>query len=355
VTGRAAALQGGLAALGLLAANFTWQREPERAPGDVTVIDVGKNDLGPVRYEDDKVVVDLQRRREGGDDGVWLHVVEKPPAKPEPPKEAKNDPAAGKISAPEPPPPEVPPPRDIRGNDAAGKALEQFAPLRSPRAFGVLDTNKLKELGLDGSTKKLSVTAKGDTRSYVIGQPFGAPGGEAFMRDTKDGRVYLMPRGLAADLQAIMGRMVDRRLHAFLPADFDRIAITANSKKKEFVQLGKDKGPAAQFAPPDKLDKPDAAAKSWHDTIWRVFPMEILGKGEVPKEGTPKVAVRVDYFDGKKNIGWMELGKVTVTGANPGSSASGELLARTEHSAGWLRLHASAQILTDAEKVVTGQ
>jgi hypothetical protein len=342
-----------LAALGLLAAHFTWQREPERAPGDVTVIDVGKNDLGSVRYEDEKLAVDVQRRREAGDDGVWLHVVEKPPAKPEPPKDSK-DPAAGKITT-EPPPPETPPPRDIRGNDAAGKALEQFAPFRSPRAFGVLDATKLKELGLDGSTKKLSVTAKGDTRNYVIGQPFGAPGGEAFMRDTKDGRVYLMPRGLFADLQAIMGRMVDRRFHTFAQTDFDRIAISANGKKKEFVQLGKEKGAAAQFAPPDKLDKPDSMAKSWHDTIWRAFPMEILGKGEVPKEGTPKIVVRVDYFDGKKNVGWMELGKVTVTGANPGSSASGELLARTEYSAGWLRLHASAQILSDAEKVVAAQ
>jgi hypothetical protein len=346
-------LQGGLAALGLLTAHFTWQREPERAPGDVTVIDVGKNDLGPVRYEDDKMVVDLQRRREGGEDGVWLHLVEKPPAKPEPKPDAKADPAAGKMTPPEPPVPETPP-RDVRGNEAATKALEQFAPLRSPRAFGVLDAAKLKELGIDGSPKKLSVTARGVTRDYVIGQPVGSPGGEAFMRDIKDGRVYLMPRGLASDLQGIMGKMVDRRFHAFMPPDFDRIALTVNGKRKEFAHVGKDKGPAAQFAPVDKLDKPDGMAKNWHDTMWRAFPMEVLGKGEVPKEGTPKVSVRVDYFDGKKNIGWMELGKVTVPGANPGSNASGELLARTEHSAGWLRLHASAQLITDAEKVVAG-
>jgi hypothetical protein len=351
VTGKAAALQGSLAALGLLAAHFTWQREPESAPGDVTVIDVGKNDLGTVRYEDDKIVADLQRRREGGDDGVWIHLVEKPPAKPE----AKADPKApggASVTPPEPPPPPVAPPRDVRGNETALKALDQFAPLRSPRAFGVLDTAKLKELGLEGSTRKLSVTAKGVTRNYVISQPVGAAGGESFLRDTGDGRVYLMPRGLAGDLQALQARLVDRRFHTFAQADFDRVAITANGKKKEFAHVGKEKGAAAQFAPVGKTDKPDAMAKSWHDTLWRSFPMEILGKGEVPKEGTPKVIVRVDYFDGKKNIGWVELGKVAVPGANPGSSASGELMARSEHSAGWLRLHANAQLITDAEKIV---
>lgn len=351
MTGRAAALQGGLAALGLLAAHFTWQREPERAPGDVTIIDVGKNDLATVRYEDDKIVADLQRRG-SGEDGVWLHLVEKPPAKPEAKADPKADPAAGKMSPPDPPPFDTPP-RDVRGNEAASKALEQFAPFRSPRAFGVLDEAKLKELGLHGSIKKLAVTAKGVTREYVIGQPVGAAGGEAFIRDTKDGRVYLMPRGLATDLQAVMGRMVDRRFHTFTQPDFDRVAVTVNGKKKEFAHVGKEKGPQANFAPVDKLDKPDSAMKTWHDMIWRAFPMEVLGKGEVPKEGTPKVAVRIDYFDGKKNVGWTELGKVTVAGANPGSSASGELLARTEHSAGWLRLHASASLITEAEKVVT--
>jgi hypothetical protein len=90
VTGKAAAVQGGLAALGLITAHLTWQREPERAPGEVTVIDAGKNDVAKVHFEDDATSVDFQRKSEGGETAVWVHLVEKPKAPPAPkdPKKA---------------------------------------------------------------------------------------------------------------------------------------------------------------------------------------------------------------------------------------------------------------------------
>jgi hypothetical protein len=42
---RGAAIQSGLAALGLIVAYGTWQREPERAPGEVVVVDASKSEL----------------------------------------------------------------------------------------------------------------------------------------------------------------------------------------------------------------------------------------------------------------------------------------------------------------------
>ena len=39
---------------------------------------------------------------------------------------------------------------------------------------------------------------------------------------------------------------------------------------------------SAQLASPKTPDKPDQMAKNFHDLIWRSFPMEILGKGELP-------------------------------------------------------------------------
>ncbi|HEX3697066.1 MAG TPA: DUF4340 domain-containing protein [Polyangia bacterium] len=342
MTGKAAALQGGLAALGLLAANFTWQREPERAPGEVNVVDVTKNDLRAVHYEDDKVAYDLTRAKENGEDAVWIHFVDKYVPKPDP-----------KNPAPTPPAP-LTPPRDLRGTEAALKALDQFAPLRSPRAFGVLDAQKVKELGLEGSTKKLDVTAKGETRHFTIGQPQGTPGGESFMRDAADGRVYVMPRGLLGDLQAAQARLIDRRLHTFTLADFDRVTVTAGGKTRTIVHLNRERNGAAQFAPADKPDKPDQTMNTWHDMVWRTFPMDILGKGEMPKAGAPKVVARVEYFDGKKSIGWEELGK--MEGGEPGQSGGGapEIMARSEHTPSWVTLHSTAQIITDTEKMASG-
>ncbi len=75
VTGRSAAVQGGLAALGLLAAHLTWQRDPERAPGAATVIDASKSDVALVHYADNNTIVDFRRGHGDNDAPVWIHIV----------------------------------------------------------------------------------------------------------------------------------------------------------------------------------------------------------------------------------------------------------------------------------------
>jgi hypothetical protein len=72
MTGRSLAVQGGLAVLGLVTVYATWQREPEHAPGAVTVIDASKSDVTLIHYEDDAAAVDLKRGKTGDEDGVWL-------------------------------------------------------------------------------------------------------------------------------------------------------------------------------------------------------------------------------------------------------------------------------------------
>jgi hypothetical protein len=349
VTGRAAATQGGLAVLGLLVAHFTWQREPERAPGAVAVIDATKADVTRVHFEDDNGSVDLNRGGGGDAPAVWLHQVttrkaatvnnphEKAP--PKPPEDGK------KIE------------RDLAGSEAAVKLMDQFAPLLSPRAFGVLDASKLKELGLDAPKRKLEVTVKGDVRHYEIGQPGNATGGESFVRDTRDNRVYLMPRGMLNDLQN-SSHLVDRKLHGFEPLDFDRLVISTGGKQKDYVQVGRESRTTAGLAPAKTPDKRDQMAKNWQDQVWRLFPSEILGKGETPTGGAPAVALRVDYYDGKKPLGWIELAKVEPAPAGAASSSpppAPEYYARTEHTAGWVKLNSGAQLVADAQKLIAAQ
>ena len=52
MTGRSVAIQGGLALLVLVLAYTTWQRPPEKQAGEVFVLDITKNDLDKVRFED---------------------------------------------------------------------------------------------------------------------------------------------------------------------------------------------------------------------------------------------------------------------------------------------------------------
>ena len=70
MTGRALAVQGGIAALGLITMYATWQREPEHAPGSVTVIDASKSDVTLIHYEDEALAVDMTRGKFADDDAA---------------------------------------------------------------------------------------------------------------------------------------------------------------------------------------------------------------------------------------------------------------------------------------------
>ena len=342
MTGRALAVQGGIAALGLVTMYATWQREPEHAPGAVTVIDASKSDVTRVHYEDDGAAVDFTPGDTGTEAGVWLHIVMKP-------KPAKTDAKADAKTEVKPPPP----PRDLPGADAAKHIYEQFAPLVSLRAFGVLDAAKLKEIGLDNPKRKLEVTVKGAVRRYEVGQPATSTAGEAFFRDVSDGRVYLMPRNMLMELQN-PDHMVDRRLHAFEPADYDHIKRSSGGKQKEFVVLGRESPKTAGLAPVKTPDKRDQTAKNWHDAIWRLWPAEVLGRGEQPAAGKPNVVLRVDYADGSKSVGWLEVGRVQTSSgvSSEDAAATGDLYARTEHTASWVKMPNGTQVVADAQKLL---
>ncbi len=164
-----------------------------------------------------------------------------------------------------------------------------------------------------------------------------------------------MPRGMLADLQN-PNHLVDRRLHAFEQGDFDRMVLAAGGKSKEYVQLDREARAKAAFAPAKTPDKPDQMAKNWHDAVWRAFPAEILGRGEEPAGGKPTVVLRVDYYEGKNSVGFMELARQeSSSGVSEEAAPAGDIFARTEHSAGWLKLHNGAQLLADAQKLIANQ
>jgi hypothetical protein len=357
VTGRSAAIQGGLAALGLLAAHLTWQRDPERAPGAATVIDASKSDVALVHYADNNTIVEFRRGHGDNDAPVWIHIVKGEGAlrHKDPAKDKKNDKNAPKQENKPDKAEEADTPRDLRGSDQSGKLVDNFAPFVSPRAFGLLDAAKLKELGLDAPVRKLDVTVRGDVRHYEIGQPEKAAAGEAFLRDTRDGRVYLMPRGMLADLQN-PGHLVDRRLHAFDLGDFDRLVITSNGKTKEYVQTDRQVRAKATIASAKSPDKPDQMAKNWHDSLWRAFASDILGRGEDPPGGKPATVLRVEYFDGKQSVGFDEFARVEPTAESSSAvseePAGSDVYVRTEHSAGWMKVANGNQLITDAQKLV---
>lgn len=338
-----AAVQGALAVLGLAAAYATWQRQPEKAAGgDVVVLDIGRNDLERVRYQDGPKSVDLERRSDGSEKELWIHLASR-----DTPDAGVPAPDAGIALA---PPDTKGLDRDVRANDVAEKLFDKFAPLKASRSLGVLDPAKRRELGLDGSKKRLEVFARGGKHaSYVVAvSALGA--GAPYLQNDQDNKVYLLGSSIASDLEAASTRLVDRRLHTFKPADYDSVQIKVDDKQRELVQIPGEANQPPKLASKKTPTKPDDFARNWHERIWHLVVTEVLGKSEVPSSGDPKVAVRIDYRSRGKPVGWME---VTQPRTVP-SSPVPEMFARTEHTAGWVKVHAVGEdLVKEAKKVAS--
>ncbi len=341
---KGAAIQGGLAAIGLLTAYATWQREPERATGEVVVLDVNKSNLDKVRYQNDKKWIEMDLRKDAdGTPVVWFKVsaVELPKA----------------------------PERELRGNEGALRLWDKFGPMRAARALGTLDAAKLKELGLDAPKKRIEVTAKGQQHVYLAGQPpFNVS--EPYLQDDGDKRVYVLGGGILQDLDSASVRLIDRTLHPFKTTDFDGLVVTAGGpgakKSRELVQEGGQLQTSAKIASKKTPTKPDELAKNWHEKAWRLYASDVLGKGETPASGNPEIALRIDYTEKGKPRGFIEIGRTIGVTPPPPANASAtppppapavnEFYARTEHTAGWVKLPQNAEdVLKEADKIAGGE
>ncbi len=358
---RGVALQGALAAAGLLAALFVWQREPAGAPGEVTVVDAPARALERVRYEDESRFVELFRDAQG-DGELWVRLGTKPRPPPEGVSAATDggtasDGGAGSAvgtadagtvalasgpAAPVTPPP--PPPRELRANEVAQKLFTRFAPLRASRGLGALDEKKLSEVGLAQSARRLTLTVGGAERAFTLANPPGG-WGSPYLKSEADGHVFLLGPSLMPDLEAAASRLVDRRLHTFESGTYDTVVVTQGQASRTFVASGQAPGPVT-LAPQDAPDKPDEFLRNWHERVWRLMPLDFLGRGEEPPGGAPEVAFRVEYRKGGK-----PLGELTVA-----RGGKGEFYARTEHTPGWTRLHGGVDTLaSEATKVASGK
>ena len=185
-------IQGALAVVGLGAAYATWQREPEKAAGDVVVLEATKADIARVRFEDDKGFIELRRGEKSDSDEptAWLKISA---------REERGQKA---------------PEREVRGNESSVRLLDSLAPLKASRALGaVTEVAKLREYGLapqeapaaaDGGApaavvppfkkRTLIVTVKSDARTFSIGSPPGMTA--TYLKDERDGRVYLLSGSL---------------------------------------------------------------------------------------------------------------------------------------------------------------
>jgi|KBSMisStandDraft_5_1062788.scaffolds.fasta_scaffold06868_4 hypothetical protein len=378
--GRPVLLQAAVAAGALALAAGVWLRPPRQgAPGDVPVAALGRGEVKAVHWDDGSHQVDVTRLVDADNRAVWVRIATSPsllapdggvvadggvapdaglvppPARADagqPSRDLRGD--AGVRGRPdggvtdalrairEAPPP---PPRELLGNEVAEQLLDRASPPMATRDLGAVTPERKRELGLEASTKRLrletgrDLSSQARTLEFVVGTPPGAAG--AYLL-APDGHLWLVQESLVQDLSAASSRLVDRRLHAFRSDEPDALQLQLDGRTRAFV-VRKAQG-STRVAPAENPDAPSAEATAWADRIWRLSPLEVLGRGETPREGVPAVSLRVEYSRNRRPLGFVEVGR-----------AGSEWYARSEHTAGWVRLPPGAGTLREqAERLEAG-
>ncbi len=332
---RAVAIQGGLALLGLTAAYLTWQRQPELQAGETFILDITKNELQKVVFEDDfnRSRVELEQVRD--ENGPYISVLL---TRPETDKSKTGKPVL------------------LRGNEAAKTQYERFAPLRAIRALGVLEESKLKDLHLDGPRKRLSVTTRSGTRTFDVANPSIASGG-VYLRDKADGRVFIIMRPILVDFSTAATSLIERRLHAFRVEEADRLSVAAGNAKKELRIARTADGKGVELAAVATPDKPDTVARAWHERVFGLGVAEVYGKDEKFPEGEPVTKLRLEYSSRGRAMGWLELAEIpgpTEPLASGAPAKKPALYARSELTIGWNKLSGNTDGLIEEGTKLAG-
>jgi hypothetical protein len=342
VKARSAALQGGLALVGLVAAYATWQRPKENVKSDsVVVLEATKNSLEKVAYTDgvrsvtvekkDRMLVTyeyLPGKRPVLDAG--LATVE---------LDGGVDGGAALVNV---KPAEPPPDRTVYANDRADTIWTKLTPFEGTRALGKLPKEKLDEVGLTNSERKLELTVAGLPHRFTISRPVSGLIGN-YAQHEKTGDVFLISSSLFNELDPNSQLLVDRRLHLFKPTEFDAFTVKSGDKTAAFVQTGADVPQLAKVARAETPDKAEELVKNWHDKLWnRLIVTDVLAKDELPKAGAPEVQLRIEYTNKGQPKGWIELGFDAVRGT----------WVRTENTPSWVSVHqGSEEIILEGIKL----
>lgn len=224
---------------------------------------------------------------------------------------------------------------------AGNELAEKIAPLKAVRKIGKIENQRAAEFGFDDPQGTLKLTLAGKDHTLVIGG--ATPGSrEHYAKEQETGLVYAIPSDITQMLLAAESRLLERELHGFTDEDVKRVKITRGGKSREIVAMDDKKDAWADASTPDKLDE---TVRNWMTKVGRLRVMEYVEKPE-PAPKPEDLVVRLDYFDKKKNLGFLELYRV------PGEKKN--YVARSEYGRWYVTILASAgeQVDNDVASVV---
>jgi len=202
----------------------------------------------------------------------------------------------------------------------ADELVQKLAPLMAVRSVGKAEASKLADFGLDKPEGTLKVKIAGKEHVLTIGGQ--TPGGaERYAKYGTSGEIFAISNELTQGLSYADTRLMERDMHGFELDDVKRIKLSRAGKTREIVRVPGKQDAWADAATPDK---PDETAGNWLQKVERVRVTEYVEKMPAPPK-PEELIVRLEYFDGSKNLGSLELYKA------PGGEKGSEYLARSEH------------------------
>ena len=223
----------------------------------------------------------------------------------------------------------------------AGETLvKALTPLKALRAVGKVDGSRNEEFGLDKPEGTLKVTIDGKEHVLVIGGT--TPGGsERYAKYQANGEVFAISGEIAQSLMFGDSRLPERELHGFKNDEIARVRVSKGGKERELLRLKEKNEGWADVANPAKQDE---TAGNWMSKLGRLRGSDFIEKPSAPLKPEDAI-VRVEYFDGSKSVGFVELYKLPAEvkpDAAPSANApKNDYLVRTEWGRWYVKVPAS--------------
>jgi hypothetical protein len=242
--------------------------------------------------------------------------------------------------------------------DAAGKTTAQFiavkdaedllqsvAPLKALRVLGKVDDAKKADFGFNTEEGRLHVTIGGKEHSLVFGG--ATPGGsDYYAKDPQSGEAYVVAGSILRDLTSADTRLLERNLHQWPDTEAKKAKITIGNATRDLVRNDQQK---EFWSRADKPAEKDETASNWMTKIDRLRVTRYEGEKPSAPVSPTDVVCRVDYFDDRRPLGYIEIVR------RPGEGDRHEYIARTEHIRWYATvLRSSAEQIDQDAKSIAG-
>ncbi|HMA96206.1 MAG TPA: DUF4340 domain-containing protein [Polyangiaceae bacterium] len=211
--------------------------------------------------------------------------------------------------------------------DEAEKLLAAMAPAKSYRSLGKIEPSRLVDYGLDKPESRFSVEVGGKTYRLEVGAL--TPGsGDYYVRDPDTGQVHTFSAEQIGKLKFSDSRLLEHDLHGFNTDDVRAVEVLAGGKKRRAVRV---EGKPNAWADPATPTVADETVGNWLLKVQRLHPQNYV---ENPVDLPANALVRVEYYDQKGKVGYLELFRAT--------GAEKKYLARSERTRWYVDIPPSA-------------